>query len=79
MADTFTTTIGDHITFQRTPELKLGRLARLVVLAKSGETSDEGLRLQLLPERLNGIRGQLSTRNPLARQLVAGTEEQIVC
>jgi hypothetical protein len=73
MTDAFTTLIGDHITFQRTRELKLGRWTRLVVLARAGERSEEGLRLELLQERLNEIRRQLSTHNASVQQVVIGT------
>jgi len=63
MADVLTTLIGDHVTFQSKRELKVGSWARLVVLSKARKTEARSIRLELLQERLNQIRGQLSTAN----------------
>jgi len=64
MADAFTTLIGDHIALRRDRHLKIGPWTRLVVLAKGKEQETRSLRLELLQERLNEIRGQLSTATP---------------
>ena len=63
MADVLTTLIGDHVTFQSKRELKVGSRTRLVVLSKARKTEARSIRLELLQERLNQIRGQLSTAN----------------
>ena len=63
MADVLTTLIGDHVTFQSKRELKVGSWTRLVVLSKARKTEARSIRLDLLQERLNQIRGQLSTAN----------------
>ena len=63
MTDVLTTLIGDHVTFQSKRELKVGSWTRLVVLSKARKTEARSIRLELLQERLNQIRGQLSTAN----------------
>lgn len=63
MADVLTTMIADHVTFQSKRELKVGSWTRLVVLSKARKTEARSIRLELLQERLNQIRGQLSTAN----------------
>lgn len=63
MADVLTTLIADHVTFQSKRELKVGSWTRLVVLSKARKTEARSIRLELLQERLNQIRGQLSTAN----------------
>ena len=63
MADVLTTLIADHVTFQSKRELKVGSWTRLVVLSKVRKTEARSIRLELLQERLNQIRGQLSTAN----------------
>ncbi len=63
MADLLTTLIADHVTFQSKRELKVGSWTRLVVLSKARKTEARSIRLELLQERLNQIRGQLSTAN----------------
>jgi len=62
-ADVLTTLIADHVTFQSKRELKVGSWTRLVVLSKARKTEARSIRLELLQERLNQIRGQLSTAN----------------
>jgi len=73
MADAFTTLIGDHITFQRKRELKVGRWTRLIVLAKAEKVATGSLQLELLQERLNEIKGQLRTGNASVQQIIIGT------
>ena len=63
MADVLTTLRADHVTFQSKRELKVGSWTRLVVLSKARKTEARSIRLELLQERLNQIRGQLSTAN----------------
>ena len=63
MADVLTTLIADHVTFQSKRELKVGSWTRLVVLSKARKTEARSIRLELLQERLNQIRGQLSAAN----------------
>ncbi|MGD0549251.1 MAG: hypothetical protein ABSA81_01735 [Candidatus Bathyarchaeia archaeon] len=73
MADALTTLIGDHITFQGRRELKVGPWTRLVVLTKANKVAMGILRLHLLQERLNEIRGQLRSGNASVQQVVIGT------
>ena len=73
MADTLTTLIGDHITFQGRRELKVGSWTRLVVLAKADKVAMGIPRLKLLQERLNEIKGQLRSGNASVQQVVIGT------
>jgi hypothetical protein len=72
MADAFTTLIGDHITFKGKRELKVGRWTRLVILTKATNKSTDSLRLELLQERLNEIKGQLRTGNASVQQVIIG-------